>query len=973
MTAAIRPATPESGLPSRTPSNATATAEGEVSFASFRLRPSQQLLLDGDRPASIGARALDILITLVERAGDVVSKDELISRAWPNVSVEEGNLRTQMAIIRKALRDGEAGARYIVTVPGRGYRFVAPVSRAAAHEKTSGTDERVSAVASQIPTRLTRVIGRADSISEVASRLSRRRFTTIVGPGGIGKTTVALAVAEQRTGFYKDGICFVDLASLIDPVTMPNTLAAMLGVVIASKDIVAELIAYLRDKHFLLVLDSCERFVEAAAVLAERLLKGTRDLHVLATSREPLRADGEAIYRLTPLTTPSTSDRLSAEQALEFPAVELFVERATSSSDTFELIDEDAPVVADICRQLDGIALAIELAAGRVNTLGIKGVAGYLTDRFRLLTRGKRTALPRHQTLEATLDWSYETLPPRERATLRRLSVFPGNFAMDAACAIVPDDGIASGDVLDIVDELVSKSLVSADVRGVERAYRLLDTTRAYAAKKLTESGEPGRIAQRHAEYCLGFLENARADLELSPTTEFLTAATPLIDDIRTALNWAFSPGGNDAIAVALTTATIPLWTHLSLNAECLRYVEQALSYQKPDGEEDIRHDMKLHAALGATLIYTEGPGPKANAAWENSLRYAEKLGNTDYQVRALWGLFQVRFNTGQFRDALDFGEQLRDLAAGSSDPADGLLGDRLVGLAHFYLGDHVNGRRHIESMLDGYGKLIHHTHVVRFQFDQTIVAKTILARILWALGEPDHAMRMVHELVADARSTNHAMSLALGLSQAACPIALWRGDFAVAESFIGLLVEHTGKHGLDLWNGWGRCFEAMLLIARGEPASGLPLLRAAIGKLPQHNMRYGGTYAYLAEALGATGDVSGGLAVIQEAIGRCDQADERWHLAEFLRIKGELFRLQKGPSALEAAEESFQQALDWARRQSVLSWELRAAMSLARLRLAQTRRAEARELVASTLARFSEGFETADLIAAQNLLEQSS
>ena len=970
MTSSIRPATPEPGLPSRTPSNATALAEGEISFASFRLRPSQQLLLDGDRPASIGARALDILITLVERAGDLVSKDELIGRAWPNVSVEEGNLRTQMAIIRKALRDGEAGARYIVTVPGRGYRFVAPVSRAAARQKTTVSDEFVSP-ASHIPTRLTRVIGRADSISEVASRLSRRRFTTIVGPGGIGKTTVALAVAEQQTGFYKDGICFVDLASLIDPATMPNTLATMLGVAITSKDTLVDLIAHLRDKHFLLVLDSCERFVEAAAVLAEKLLKGTRDLHVLATSREPLRADGEAIYRLTPLTTPSGSDRLSAEQALGFPAVELFVERATSSADTFELIDDDVPVVADICRQLDGIALAIELAAGRVNTLGVKGVAGYLTDRFRLLTRGKRTALPRHQTLEATLDWSYETLPPRERATLRRLSVFPGNFAMDAACAIVPDDDIGTGEVLDIVDELVSKSLVSADVRGVERAYRLLDTTRAYAAKKLIESGEPGPIAQRHAEYCLGLLGVARADRELSPTTEFLTNATPLIDDIRAALTWALSPEGNAATAVALTTAAIPLWTHLSLNAECRKYVEQALSYRKPGSEEDIRHDMKLYAALGATLIYTEGPGPKANAAWENSLRFAERLGDTDYQVRALWGLFQVRFNTGQFRAALEIGGQLRRLAARSADPVDRLLGDRLAGLAHFYLGDHVNGRRHIEAMLDGYSKLIHDTHIVRFQFDQTIVAKTILARILWALGEPDHAMRRVHELVADARATNHAMSLALGLSQAACPIALWRGDFAAAESFIKLLVEHTGKHGLDLWNSWGHCFEGMLLIARGDPASGLPLLRAAIGKLPQHNMRYGGTYAYLAEALGATGDVSGGLAVIQEAIGRCEQDDERWHLAEFLRIKGELFRLQGGTSARDAAEESFQQALDWARRQNVLSWELRAAMSLARLRLAQAPGAETREPIASILARFSEGFETADLIAARNLAGQ--
>jgi predicted ATPase len=942
--------------------------DGEISFGSFRLRPSEQLLLEDGKAIPIGARALDILIALVERAGDVVTKRELIDRAWPNVSVDEGNLRTQMAIIRKALRDGEAGARYIATVPGRGYRFVSAASRGA----TSG-DDRALQPTNYIPARLTRVIGRTDSINEVTSRLSRRRFTTIVGPGGIGKTTVALAVAERQADVYTDGICFIDVATLIDPTTMPSALASMLGLAIASPNVISELTVYLRNKRFLLVLDSCERFVEAAAVLAEKLLRGTFGLHVLATSREPLRAEGEAIYRLSPLTTPSASDRLSAEDALTFPAVELFVERASSSINTFELIDEDAPVVADICRQLDGIALAIELAAGRVSTLGVKGVAAYLRDRFRLLTRGRRTALPRHQTLEATLDWSYETLPARERTTLRRLSIFPGNFGLEAASAIVADTDIAAGEVFDLIDELVSKSLVSADIRGVERAYRLLDTTRAYAAKKLTEGGELDEVAHRHAEYCLRVLESNQGSKETSPTIEFLAAAKPLIEDIRAALSWAFSSAGDVKIAVELTTETIPLWTHLSLNAECRKYVELALSYGQAGTNVDIGRDMKLFAALGATLIYTDGPGPKANEAWENSLKYAKRLGNVDYQLRALWGLFQVRFNTGKFRESLDVAEQLRRLAAGSLDPADVLLGDRLVGLAQFYLGDHVNGRRHIESMLERYSGLTTDTHIVRFQFDQTIVAKTILARILWALGQPDEAMQRVHELVDEAGSMKHAMSLSLALAQAACPIALWRGDFQAAESFIKLLVEHTAKHGLDLWNSWGHCFEGMLLIARGDHGPGLGALRAAMNKLPQHNMRYGGSYAYLAEALGAVGDVSRGLSVIQEAIGRSKEDGERWHIAEFLRIKGELFRLQNGPSAVDAAEDCFQQSLEWARRQHVLSWELRTALSVARLRIQQTRTAEARQLVESTLVRFTEGFETTDLLAARRLVAQLS
>jgi predicted ATPase/DNA-binding winged helix-turn-helix (wHTH) protein len=939
----------------------------DLSFGPFRLLPSQQLLLDGNTPVSMGARALDILTLLVGRAGEVVSKNELIHRAWPNVIVEEGNLRTQLALIRKALRDGEAGARYIVTVPGRGYRFVASVSRSAEPSPPSASTQE-SPPPSPMPIRLTRVIGRETAISEVASRLSRRRFTTVVGPGGIGKTTVALAVAEQQAALYEDGICFVDLASLIDPLTLPATLASKLGVSIASRDIMPELAARLRNRHLLLVLDSCEKFIEAAAVLAETLLKETVALHILATSREPLRAESETIYRLSPLTIPATSDRLSAAEALAFSAVELFVERA-SSIDAFALVDEDAPIVVDICRQLDGIALAIELAAVRVSTLGVKGIAIYLKDRFRLLTRGRRTALPRHRTLEATLDWSYEMLPERERATLRRLAIFSGNFALDAARAIAANSDDPWDETLDVVDELVSKSLVSADAAaGVERAYRLLDTTRAYAAKKLVESGEADQIARRHASYCLDLFSNG--DGKASATTKLLARATPLLDDIRAALNWAFSSDANGDMGAQLTTAAIPLWTYLSLNAECRKYVERALSYEQSESNKDIERNMKLFAALGATLIYTEGPGPKATTALENCLAYAEQLGDTDYQVRALWGLFQVRFNTGEFRRALDLAQRLRLLSATSTDPADALLGDRLIGLAHFYLGDHISGRRYITLMLEGYENLMRDSHIVRFQFDQVIVAKTILARILWALGEPEQAMSKVHELVAEAKSTSHAMSLALGLAQAACPITLWIEDWAAAESYIGFLVEHTSKHGLELWNAWGNCFEGMLLIARGEYQPGLRLLRAAMNRLPQHHMRYGGSYAYLAEALGATGQISAGLSVIQEVLGRCEQDEERWHIAEYLRIRGELFRLQRGPTAVEAAEESFLQSLEWARRQGVLSWELRGAMSLARLRVEQMRTAEAHQLVSSTLARFAEGFGTADLAMARKFVD---
>ena len=338
--------------------------------------------------------------------------------------------------------------------------------------------------ASGLPARLTRLIGREDAVSDIAGRLSRHRFVTIVGPGGIGKTSVALAVAEQAAASYDDGVCFVDCAPLLGTSLVARKLASTLGLEIAEDDPTRGLVAFLRGKRMLIVLDCCERVVEAAAVMVEDLLKGAAGVGILATSREPLRAEGEIVYRLPPLEVPPASIGLSARDALTYPAVQLFVERVTSSVGRFELSDSDAPVVAEICRRLDGIALAIELAAGRVDVFGLLGVAARLEDRVRLLTHGRRTALPRHQTLTATLDWSYDALSEPEQTALRRLSVFAGGFTLDAAQAVATDDLVVSSDIVEVVASLVSKSLLNADVTTAIGHYRLLDTTQGLCAEK---------------------------------------------------------------------------------------------------------------------------------------------------------------------------------------------------------------------------------------------------------------------------------------------------------------------------------------------------------------------------------------------------------------------------------------------------------------------------------------------------------
>jgi predicted ATPase/DNA-binding winged helix-turn-helix (wHTH) protein len=530
-----------------------------ISFGPFRLLAAQRLLLEGDRPVRLGSRALDILTALVERPGELVGKHELMARAWRGTFVEEGNLKFQVGALRRALGDGRGGRRYIATSAGQGYRFVAPITVAEAPAAVP-LPAAPTTQNHNLPARLTRLIGRADAVRRIAALTERHRLLSIVGPGGIGKTSVALAAAETLINTYEHGAWLIDLAPLADPRLVPSAVAQVLGFDIRSDDPVPGLVGGLRDRRLLLVLDNCEHVIEAAATLALAILRGAADVHILATSREPLRAEGEYVQRLPALSSGFPSDHLGAAEALAFPAVELFVERTAECLGEFELTDENAPLVAEICLKLDGIPLAIELAAARVETFGVRGLATHLDDRFRLLTSGLRSGPPRHRTLRAALDWSYEVLSEPERAVLRRLGIFMGGFTLDAACAVVADPGLLKGDVIDAVAELVEKSLAVAETTETEPRLQLLETTRVYALERLAESGERETVAHRHAEFCRELFENAETESEAPPEGEWLADCAPEIDNLRAALDCAFSLDADRSIGVVLTAAASPLW-----------------------------------------------------------------------------------------------------------------------------------------------------------------------------------------------------------------------------------------------------------------------------------------------------------------------------------------------------------------------------------------------------------------------------
>src|SRR5580704_15596685 len=377
-----------------------------ISFGPYRLLAAQRLLLEGDKPVRLGGRAFDILIALVERAGEVVGKEELIARAWPATFVEEANLKIQVSALRRALGDGQGDSRYVVNVVGRGYNFVAPILKEEP-SRASPSPTIAPSAPHNLPVATTRMIGREEIVTTLVTQLSRRRLVTIVGPGGIGKTTVGLAVAEQMIGAYEHGVWLVDLAPLRDPGLVASAVATVLGLEIRAEDPLPALVAALRDNRMLLMLDSCEHVIDAAAGLAAAVLRGTSYVKILATSREPLGVQGEGVHRLAPLGSPAPSSTLAAAEVAAFPAVQLFVERVTAIVEDFVLTDANAPLVVAICQRLDGLPLAIEFAAPRVEVLGIEGLAAGLTrclwnepgaHRLPLLTARRRATTARHRT-----------------------------------------------------------------------------------------------------------------------------------------------------------------------------------------------------------------------------------------------------------------------------------------------------------------------------------------------------------------------------------------------------------------------------------------------------------------------------------------------------------------------------------------------------------------------------------------------
>ncbi|POM14940.1 transcriptional regulator [Burkholderia cepacia] len=553
----------------------------------------------------IGSRAFEILELLIRANGALVSKDEIMQRVWPHTVVEENNLQVHIAALRKALADDR---NLIVTVPGRGYRLVGGRTDVA---------PPVRAVTSRLTAAPTALVGREQTVAEVLAALDTARVVTLVGAGGIGKTRLALEAAMRAEARFPDGAAFVSLATVAAPQFVPDALAAAFGIAQPAGSLTLEaVLASVANRRMLLVLDNCEHLLDAAARIASALTESDAGLRVLATSREALRIQGERLCPIPPLEVP----REGADDAetLGASAVQLFSARVQAADPRFPLDERSVSLMASVCRRLDGLPLAIELAAARAAVLGIDVLAAHLDDHFRLLTGGFRTALPRHQTLQAMYDWSYRLLGDAERLLLRWLGVFRGTFSIDAVREIVGATRLADADLLDTIAGLVSKSLLSLESAHGAPRYRLLTTTRAYALQQLENNGECAAAARAHANYFHALFRLAPVDDGGTLGESRLDVIRRELGNLRAALDWAFSPNGDAEIGIALAAVAVPCLFDLSLVDECRERARAALDSMRDMDETRTRDDarVRLLAAYAAALGHTAGSTQVADDAW---------------------------------------------------------------------------------------------------------------------------------------------------------------------------------------------------------------------------------------------------------------------------------------------------------------------------------------------------------------------
>ncbi len=891
-------------------------------FGRYELFADLKLLLRDGNKIDLGGRAFDVLLVLAEAGGDVVSKELLIQKVWAGAAIEDNSLQAQISAIRRALG---ADRDLLSTDFGRGYRLAGLNRTAEQHHHVD-----LALPPTRLPFALTPLLGRERECSEIGQLIARNRFVTLTGPGGIGKTRLALEVGRSIAPTFADGVHLAEMARIAEDSFVWSTIAGCLQIPSTVRP--EQIQDHIKGKHLLLIIDNCEHLIDSIAVAVEVLLRTVSELHILVTAQEPLGAEGEHVYRLTPLSIPPP-DTDTKEEALTHAAVQLFVDRASAGSQAFALTQDNFQDVCAICRRLDGLPLSLELASARVSALGLQGVIIGLDDRFKLLTAGRRTALPRHRTLRATVDWSHSLLNAEERIFFHRLAVFASYFNAAAARHVAGPDFAEPWRIADLLADLVAKSLLLCEVDASGPRYRLLETIRFYALEKLAESSDVTEVAQRHADFVAAIVETGARDWVTAPTEVWRRKHQSEIDDLRAALDWAFSAGGDKRIGLKILANSAPYWIQLSMHDECQRWLTLALATSSSVPPEE---ELALRVALGTSLSWAKGPVHQTGSVWASACELAVRLNHAEAQLQSRYGLWLFFLRCGEYQQSLAQATEMMKLARAVDDAEALAAAQRIVGVSWHFLGDHKQARSLIETSIAWYDQGLC-SQPFRFGLDQRVAGLAFLARVLWIQGEFSKAFEVASASIAGARALDHACTMCCALAEGWCTVNALAEDRDAVESGSLLLIKTGAKYGLGFWTAYGEIFRTWAEATGAKQPDDALLRLISLHKDIDLDPGYSSLVGdLLVRAPGAA-------SFAQIDIGFLGRSEElNWATPEFTRIRASLQALPDGP----ATELSLNRALSLAKSSGAHAWEVKIAIDLARLLINEARADQAREIL---------------------------
>ncbi|MFH1345517.1 MAG: winged helix-turn-helix domain-containing protein [Pseudomonadota bacterium] len=926
----------------------------EIFFGTFRFDAATRTLWDGSVPVRLGARALAILHVLLEASGATVSRSILIESAWPGLHVDQSNLRVQISGLRKALRE-YGGA--IQADPSRGYRFDADLVVKEPTARSSESQPRFG-----VPRLVGKPIGREAAAAGIHELLDRRRLVTILGPGGIGKTTIALQVANERAANYADGVYFVDLGRISSIDLVHTALVNAVGLRVAEWPSTEQIVLALRDRRVLLILDCCEHVLDPVAKLVDSLLVNTAYVDILVTTREPLQLDDEALWRLAPLAIPPKAAEEHAGDVETYSSVQLFLQCLHRRAAKLHFDDRSAAAVAEICRRLDGIPLAIEIAASVTAVLGFEEALRSLDEQSSLINMDRRSVVPRQRSLFLTIDWSYNLLSKAEQSALQHIACFAGTFSLDAGIAVASGDQLSASVAHDAITGLSRRSLLSSDPHATHAEYRLLDTTRAYIAQ-LDFSGRD-MAQRRHAEYFLLLLDGI--DWDLYDDTSEDTKMRACLDEVRVALDWAFS--SDPELGIKLVLAAERLWLALTSLVQGVPYLTKA--FQVVDGslKFDAAVRPRLLVSLASAQVYL--PGFEGASLYERAWNAAQAAENDLLELRALYGIIQNLLLTR--REATHYLEAFAKAAERSNAPDVHYLLQRIAAFNDFETSAIRSAQLRFEAFLQDCPSISRSSYLYFGGINSFISCKIGLSLAKYYMGYCDQALSLSNAAVDEVEAQGHLTTTYFVLAQGATWVNIASGEFQRARSYLQKLEEVSRQY--RPWHAVAEAFRALLLkYSDGDAESAERVLTSCLADefIVKTGSLHPILWTELADARRMVGDLDGADSALDKAMSQCLGPSDVRLIGKHHPILAKVLIARNRPGDVDAARALFRRAIELSKLRDFYFYECEATVGLAELELGVGRRSAARDAIVDLLSDVGDRTSVPFLVRARAILAE--